>query len=240
MIKFFRKIRQKLLTENKFSKYLIYAIGEIILVVIGILIALQINNWNQQNKKKDLELINLMALKKNLMDDLELEITLGLKYFADSEQAKKDISENYRSPQGLSNDSLTILYRTWLRREWRYVFNSAAFDNIKSIGIDIISSDSLRASVSSIYNHLYPNIIEDNVSTINHFEQQVLPLLNDSISQFNAVLSSNELTFLNSNKQLKNRIVYLTFLRDYLHNDLLLETKARVQDAIKEIDKELE
>jgi hypothetical protein len=43
MIKVFRKIRQKMLTENKFGKYLLYAIGEIILVVIGILIALQIN-----------------------------------------------------------------------------------------------------------------------------------------------------------------------------------------------------
>ena len=50
MIKFFRKIRQRLLTENKFSKYLLYAIGEIILVVIGILIALQINNWNEGRK----------------------------------------------------------------------------------------------------------------------------------------------------------------------------------------------
>ena len=51
MIKFFRKIRQKLLTENKFSKYLIYAIGEIVLVVIGILIALaSINNWNDRKK----------------------------------------------------------------------------------------------------------------------------------------------------------------------------------------------
>ena len=46
MLKFFRKIRQKLLTDNKFSKYLIYALGEIVLVVIGILIALSINNWN--------------------------------------------------------------------------------------------------------------------------------------------------------------------------------------------------
>ena len=46
MIKFFRKIRQKLITENKFNRYLLYAIGEIILVVIGILIALQVNNWN--------------------------------------------------------------------------------------------------------------------------------------------------------------------------------------------------
>ena len=52
MIKFFRRIRQQLLTENKFSKYLIYAIGEIILVVIGILIALQINNWNENRKNR--------------------------------------------------------------------------------------------------------------------------------------------------------------------------------------------
>ena len=50
MIKFFRKIRQNLLSENRFNKYLIYAIGEIFLVVIGILIALQVNNWNEQRK----------------------------------------------------------------------------------------------------------------------------------------------------------------------------------------------
>ncbi|WP_224530699.1 DUF6090 family protein [Winogradskyella alexanderae] len=52
MIKFFRKIRQRLLTENKFSKYVLYAIGEIVLVVIGILIALQVNNWNDTKKRK--------------------------------------------------------------------------------------------------------------------------------------------------------------------------------------------
>ncbi|MRI01633.1 hypothetical protein GH721_13900 [Kriegella sp. EG-1] len=52
MIKFFRKIRQQLLSENKFSEYLIYAIGEIVLVVIGILIALSINNWNQERIQK--------------------------------------------------------------------------------------------------------------------------------------------------------------------------------------------
>ena len=45
MIQFFRRIRQKLLEENRFVKYLLYALGEIVLVVIGILIALQINNW---------------------------------------------------------------------------------------------------------------------------------------------------------------------------------------------------
>ena len=49
MIKFFRKIRQRLLSENKLSKYFLYAIGEIVLVVMGILIALQINNNNELN-----------------------------------------------------------------------------------------------------------------------------------------------------------------------------------------------
>ena len=51
MIKFFRKIRQNLLSEGKTGKYFKYALGEIILVVIGILIALQINNWNEQQKE---------------------------------------------------------------------------------------------------------------------------------------------------------------------------------------------
>ena len=56
MISFFRKIRQKLLTENKFSKYLVYAIGEIVLVMIGILLALQVNNWNELRKKEQAEI----------------------------------------------------------------------------------------------------------------------------------------------------------------------------------------
>lgn len=67
MIKFFRKIRQKLLTENKFSKYLLYAIGEIILVVIGILIALQINNSNELNKQRAKEVQFLKNLKSDLI-----------------------------------------------------------------------------------------------------------------------------------------------------------------------------
>lgn len=65
MIKFFRKIRQKLLTENKFTKYLLYAIGEILLVVIGILIALRINSWNTNNENIALEKVYLERLKED-------------------------------------------------------------------------------------------------------------------------------------------------------------------------------
>ncbi|MGB0916570.1 MAG: DUF6090 family protein [Flavobacteriales bacterium] len=66
MIKFFRKIRQQLLSENKFTKYLIYAIGEIILVVIGILLAVSINEWNS-NRKAQQEIDHLLvAFQKDL------------------------------------------------------------------------------------------------------------------------------------------------------------------------------
>jgi hypothetical protein len=69
MIKFFRKIRQKMLTENKFSKYLIYAIGEILLVVIGIYIAIQFNNWNVANQNKAVTSNNIELLITSLEKD---------------------------------------------------------------------------------------------------------------------------------------------------------------------------
>ncbi|WP_411031890.1 DUF6090 family protein [Spongiimicrobium sp. 3-5] len=77
MIKFFRRIRQRILinnkgTENNFRKYLFYALGEIVLVVIGILIALQINNWNEERKSEANTLIMLKQLKQentaNMLD----------------------------------------------------------------------------------------------------------------------------------------------------------------------------
>lgn len=71
MIKFFRRIRQQVLFENRFSKYLIYAIGEIILVVIGILLALQINNWNENRKQNELQKTYLEDLKNDLSIDVE-------------------------------------------------------------------------------------------------------------------------------------------------------------------------
>ncbi len=70
MIKFFRKIRQQLLSENKFSKYLMYALGEIVLVVIGILIALQINILNEQRKNNNKEAVILKALHRDFSRNL--------------------------------------------------------------------------------------------------------------------------------------------------------------------------
>lgn len=69
MISFFRKIRRKLLAENRVTRYLVYAVGEILLVVIGILIALQVNNWNEERKRKE----NFLATIEQIYNALELE-----------------------------------------------------------------------------------------------------------------------------------------------------------------------
>ena len=70
MIKFFRHIRQQLIRDNKMGKYFKYAIGEIILVVIGILIALQINNWNENRKLKQQEAKYYCQLVADLNADI--------------------------------------------------------------------------------------------------------------------------------------------------------------------------
>ena len=70
MIKFFRKIRYNLMSENKTGKYFKYAIGEIILVVIGILIALQINNWNENRLQQK----QLLSVYKRILTDIDNDI----------------------------------------------------------------------------------------------------------------------------------------------------------------------
>lgn len=95
MIKFFRKIRQEMLTKNKIGKYLFYAFGEIVLVVIGILIALSINNWNENQKKEKLK----VSYRNSLMNDLSLD-TLMLNELID---------ENYNALKTLNNQKNRFL-----------------------------------------------------------------------------------------------------------------------------------
>ncbi|MEJ2584618.1 MAG: DUF6090 family protein, partial [Robiginitalea sp.] len=71
MLRFFRQIRQRLLTDNKFSKYLLYAVGEILLVVIGILIAIQVDNWNAEKQERRELKGYLSNIANNVTADLE-------------------------------------------------------------------------------------------------------------------------------------------------------------------------
>ena len=113
MINFFRKIRKKMADDNKPTKYMRYAIGEIVLVVIGILIALQINNWNEDRKQDN--------RKKEVTQSLILELNEVLSYTRDQVRMMGDRIETYSKilnkwetydPKSLSKDSLKRYY--WL------------------------------------------------------------------------------------------------------------------------------
>ena len=158
MIKFFRKIRQKLLSENKFSKYLIYAIGEIILVVIGILIALSINNWNQKQQQKKV-LNNIYATIKT---DLQQDI--------------KNIDNIVTSSESIEKDYLAIINKTRKKEDFKSCKNcryvNFGYPNIKlrKNGSELLqnynqqnntSSDSLSIKLNSLYIDLTNNISVD-------------------------------------------------------------------------------
>ena len=136
MIKFFRKIRQNLLSEGKTGKYLKYAIGEIILVVIGILIALQINNWNNQRLANKQMNSFLQAIKVDLKSD-ELVFDDRIEYFNELAERKKNILK-LSNFDNLDIDSLFMMIRP---RFSNYKINTTTFDKIKGSGITQISNN---------------------------------------------------------------------------------------------------
>ena len=149
MIKFFRKIRQNLLIKNQTGKYFKYAIGEIILVVIGILIALQINNWNEQQKIRAYEITMLKEVSAALQTDLEFldrnipYLENALNSFCKLAIIKNDIT--------ISKDSL--LFHLEIIHEYGFLLNlnTSPYEAIKSGGMDKISNLYIRNQLSKLY-----------------------------------------------------------------------------------------
>ena len=157
MIKFFRKIRQRLLSENKFSKYLIYAIGEVFLVVIGILIALQINTWNENKLKTKKELFHLENILSSLQDDLDNQISPCIKKTKRQIRGFELLESGFYNNNNISNDSIKRLFFQYMA-QWDLVLNTVAFDNLKSTGMDILSNDSIKTKLLTLYGLEYPYV----------------------------------------------------------------------------------
>jgi len=169
MIKFFRKIRQQLLTENKFSRYLLYAIGEIILVVIGILIALQLNNYNDYRKQREAETLML----KNFHRDLVL----------DTLQANLKINEALISGRTIdtlfvmmanANGNMTsdFLIKTGvLGASTIFVTNNVSFNEAVSGGkMDYILNDKIREGLFQYYNLVMDNLTDKTALKYQQFD----------------------------------------------------------------------
>lgn len=174
MFRFFRTLRQRLLTENRFSKYLLYAVGEITLVVIGILLALQIDTWNNANidRRKEKEYL------QNLLEDLEtqeFQVTTQMAHEAlmrtQCEKALKQLQS-----ESVDFDSINAYLGTVTRRT--FVVNDPTFQDLKSSGnILIIRDNALRKKILSFYQYLeYSALVvqTDNETTTQGFRDFLL------------------------------------------------------------------
>ena len=154
MIKFFRKIRQNLLMENKTGKYFKYAIGEIVLVVIGILIALQINTWNEQRKENIQERFILLKLQNDINSDIitiDNQISVNTSNLLDFKKAAAIL---------LNNEVGDI---TTFRDKFGNILNISGFNqkqttfrNLVSTGkIELIKNQALLDSIVIYYDNDY-------------------------------------------------------------------------------------
>jgi len=144
-----------MITENKLSIYLIYAIGEVVLVVIGILIALQIDNWNEAQNLHRTEVLLLKEMKTNLEADMA-ETRRNISLNKEKLNANEIVFENLQSP-GSYNDTLNIYYANLMGGSY-FSKNTSAYDNLKSLGFHIIKNDSLRMVITELYSNKYTYI----------------------------------------------------------------------------------
>jgi len=203
MIKFFRHIRKDLMETGKTSKYIKYAFGEIVLVVIGILIALSINNWNQnrQNKQKVDKLLS--KIQRDIATDIaSLNNEIDFYYVKDSicklVLGKKLNEEDYKGPNRGSLYSLLLLHNgPSLKRN--------SYDNLMKIQ-DIIPEayDSIIDKLSFLYNDAYGFVTSTN-DNINELVMKNIDDLHQSYNWFapdNMInINDKQIDFLlNSNK----------------------------------------
>ena len=156
MISFFRRIRHRLLAEGHLTKYTYYAIGEILLVVIGILIALEINNWNEERTER--------VLEKKILQEIRLDMGINRR---DIERMVETAEERLEKVVKLSDH---LIYKKPSYEQLGFDIREASstqqyeprtvgYESLKSSGVDIIQNDSLRNNIIRTYGLSYKRLV---------------------------------------------------------------------------------
>jgi hypothetical protein len=249
MIKFFRKIRQNLVMENKTGKYFKYAIGEIVLVVIGILIALQINNWNEAHKSKVIETQLLKQMKSDLQSNLnDVEFNLRIQ---DTVVLSANILLDHMKSGQPYHDSLARHFSKTFA--WTHiVINQGAYETVKSKGVDIISNISLRNEILELFEgkldfvKKYEAIIKSDIEyfRLNHGPTYFKQIEHIKIGEKDGIVTGQ--TIPHNYEELRIDSTYRFHLHSILTENNLFKNKWNLNyyndiiKVIKMIDKELE
>ena len=219
MIKFFRKIRYTLMEQNKTGKYLKYAIGEIVLVMLGILLALQVNNWNEARKATKQEVKILTELKNDLATN-QNEIIES--YVRTNERQKSAVLIlNYLEERLPVDDSLK---RAFESIKGDVIFNMAntSYKFVESQGINTLSNDSLRIRITEMFERHLKNIRTREDRNRNIVDSELIPLMYE---RFKSSLTIDE-DFSFSNENLNMPIDIKSLREDPIFRNAII----RLQD----------
>ena len=148
MLRFFSKIRYKLAAENKTMKYMRYAIGEILLVVIGIFIAIQLNNWNEDRKNLIVAKKQLQTLKQNISDDIKQIVNLD-KEMDTLIFYSKILMEQFKTNSPINNS--TPYYVFYLILEHHFSPNRSGLNTITSEGLMTYIDEDIKNNILNYY-----------------------------------------------------------------------------------------
>jgi hypothetical protein len=229
MIKFFRKIRQKMLSEGKTGKYLKYAIGEIALVIIGILIALSINNWNENRKLKEQEQSYYCKIKEDLAIDL-----VNLERSKVSLEERMLVLDRFLINLLKIQEDKSILLEDYLSavRSYRFIPSKAAIIDITSSGkLDNLKNQQLKNSILNYYSELDTDlqIIEGNANLLTRVSEY------SNVTDFGL----QEVPFYRNvySEELQSRLKSVEWQKDTTH-PIFMEFKNQMNLAIIICDRE--
>jgi hypothetical protein len=159
------------MNQNKTAKYFKYAIGEIILVVIGILIALQFNNWNNDMQTREVQIKYLNEIANNLntdVEDVRFNIGFNETRLNSCRMVLKSLDEHTRYSDSLDVYFGSLLYTT------RSVVNYSAYETLKAKGLEIITNDDLRKAITKLYSFYYQNVIDFEIQDDHAMQYQIV------------------------------------------------------------------
>lgn len=216
MLTFFRKIRKSLVDSSSARKYLLYGIGEILLVMIGILLAMQVNNWNEARKSAVFERELLVDLRNTLVEDFSL-INMTLKGNEKAIRSSEIILSHFEEDIPYA-DSLAKHFESvfiW----WKMLLKTSAYQKAKSYGLDFIHADSTRIMLSDVYetNLSFAETLDERQSL--YYYTTVTPILTELFQSIDKTWHLNPSGNVPNNyEELKNDLRYRNILKTNIGN----------------------